>query len=91
MDIGSVAIMAIVRKERPRATELQAEDIVALAHLMLALGCAGGPRSLDALANRFSPDFTHIVHAALPQRDGGAGAITSWQQACALRCNCLNA
>ena len=83
---GSVGVAAIISMEaaggrhRPADPAQQAEDIVGLARLMLALGCVGGHQSLDVLAARFSSEFVRLVHAALPMQEGGAGAISSWRQ-----------
>ena len=79
---GSVGLPSIVGMERHRAADpmTQAEDVAAIAQLMLTLACAGGSHAVETLASRFSPDLTRVVHASLPQHKGGAGVITTWQQ-----------
>lgn len=78
---GSVGVLSIL-EGRPGGADAgqQVEDLVGLARLILALGCSGGPLSLEVMAARFSPELVRIVHAALPAQDGGAGAISSWHQ-----------
>ena len=67
-------------RQCPADPAQQAADVAGVVRLMLVLGTAGGPQSLELLATRFSPEFVRVVHAALPVQEGGAGAITSWQQ-----------